>query len=63
MGWRLRSGLLRNLVRYTDPLLIRANIQHAIDAGFRDIKLHEIELSAIRAAREVAGADVELTLA
>jgi L-alanine-DL-glutamate epimerase-like enolase superfamily enzyme len=41
-----------SLVRYSDPALVRANVRRALDAGFRSLKLHEIELSAIRAARD-----------
>ena len=36
-----------SLVRYTDPSLVRDNVRRAIDAGFRSVKLHEIELPAI----------------
>jgi L-alanine-DL-glutamate epimerase-like enolase superfamily enzyme len=51
-----------SLIRYSDPTLVRANVRRALDSGFRSLKLHEIELTAIRAAREEAGPDVELTL-
>jgi L-alanine-DL-glutamate epimerase-like enolase superfamily enzyme len=51
-----------SMVRYSDPPLVRASVRQAVDAGFRTLKLHEIELSAIRAAREEAGPDIELTL-
>jgi L-alanine-DL-glutamate epimerase-like enolase superfamily enzyme len=51
-----------SLVRYSEPSLVRAAVRRAIDAGFRTLKLHEIELAAIRAAREEAGPDIELTL-
>jgi L-alanine-DL-glutamate epimerase-like enolase superfamily enzyme len=51
-----------SLIRYSDPVLVRASVRRALDAGFRSLKLHEIELSAIRAAREEAGPDIELTL-
>ena len=37
-------------------------MRQAVKAGFGALKLHEIELSAIRAAREEAGADIELSL-
>jgi L-alanine-DL-glutamate epimerase-like enolase superfamily enzyme len=43
-------------------LLVRANVRQAIDAGFGTLKLHEIELPAIRAAHEEAGPGIELTL-
>jgi L-alanine-DL-glutamate epimerase-like enolase superfamily enzyme len=51
-----------SLVRYSDPSLVRSSVRQAIDAGFGTLKLHEIELAAIRAAREEAGPDIELTL-
>jgi L-alanine-DL-glutamate epimerase-like enolase superfamily enzyme len=51
-----------SLIRYSDPSLVRATVRRALDSGFRVLKLHEIELSAIRAAREEAGPDVELTV-
>lgn len=51
-----------SLVRFSDPALVRANIRRAIEAGFRSLKLHEVELPAIQAAREEAGPDVEIML-
>ena len=51
-----------SLPRYSEPMLVHANVRRALDAGFRSLKLHEIEIPAIRAAREAAGPDVELTL-
>ena len=48
-----------SLIRYSDPVLVRASVRRALDAGFRGLKLHEIEPSAIRAALEEAGPDVE----
>jgi L-alanine-DL-glutamate epimerase-like enolase superfamily enzyme len=51
-----------SLIRYSDPTLVRACVRQAIEAGFRTLKLHEIELSAIRAAREEAGPDIELAV-
>ena len=51
-----------SLIRYSDPALVRANVRRALESGFSNLKLHEIELSAIRAAREEAGPDVEIML-
>jgi len=51
-----------SLVRYSDPSTVRANVRRVIDAGFRTLKLHEIELPAIDAARQEAGPEIELTL-
>jgi len=51
-----------SLIRYSDLELVRAGVRRVLDAGFRSLKLHEIELPAIRAAREEGGPDVEITL-
>ncbi len=51
-----------SLIRYSDPSLVRANVRRALDSRFHSLKLHEIELAAIRAAREEAGPEVELML-
>jgi L-alanine-DL-glutamate epimerase-like enolase superfamily enzyme len=51
-----------SMVRFSDAILVRANVRRAIDDGFRALKLHEIKLPAVRAAREEAGPDVELML-
>jgi L-alanine-DL-glutamate epimerase-like enolase superfamily enzyme len=37
-------------------------VRRAIDSGFHILKFHEIELLAVRAARDEAGPDVEITL-
>jgi hypothetical protein len=60
--WCCRCGCYASLIRYSDPLLVHANVRRAVETGFRSLKLHEIELPAIRAAREKAGPDVGLTL-
>jgi L-alanine-DL-glutamate epimerase-like enolase superfamily enzyme len=51
-----------SMVRYSDPSLVRASVRQAIEAGFGTLKLHEIDLAAIRAAREEAGPDIALTV-
>lgn len=51
-----------SLVRYSEPSLVRTGVRQAMEAGFDTLKLHEIELPAIRAARDESGPDVELTL-
>ena len=51
-----------SMVRYSDPGLVRESVARVIDAGFRSLKLHEIELPAIRAGREEAGDSVDLML-
>ncbi|KJC58949.1 L-alanine-DL-glutamate epimerase [Bradyrhizobium sp. LTSPM299] len=61
-GGAVELNCYASLVRYSEPSLVRAAVRQAIEAGFRTLKLHEIELPAIRAAREEAGPDIELTL-
>ena len=51
-----------SLIRYSDPSVVREGVRRAVDSGFHNLKLHEIELPAIRAAREEAGPDVGVTL-
>lgn len=51
-----------SLVRYTDPAVVRSNVKRALEAGFRSLKLHEIAIPAVRAARDAAGPDVEIML-
>lgn len=65
--WRLWGGTPRprlrayaSLLRYGAPDLVATACQRAVARGYRDIKLHEIELPMIRAAREAIGPDVRL---
>ncbi|WP_137924164.1 mandelate racemase/muconate lactonizing enzyme family protein [Cupriavidus sp. 2SB] len=51
-----------SLSRYSDPDLVSENVKRAVADGFRNLKLHEITVDAVRAAREAAGDDVEITL-
>jgi L-alanine-DL-glutamate epimerase-like enolase superfamily enzyme len=43
-----------------NPAAVLAGVRQAIDAGFTGIKLHERELTAVRAARTEAGPGIEL---
>jgi L-alanine-DL-glutamate epimerase-like enolase superfamily enzyme len=45
-----------------DPHAVRAAVRRALDAGFRDVKLHERDPAAVRAAREEAGPGAGLML-
>ncbi|SOZ39229.1 mandelate racemase/muconate lactonizing enzyme family protein [Cupriavidus neocaledonicus] len=51
-----------SLIRYSDPGLVRENVVRAVEAGFRHLKLHEIDVDCVRAVREAAGDDIEITL-
>jgi L-alanine-DL-glutamate epimerase-like enolase superfamily enzyme len=47
---------------YGEPDVVRAGVRQALDAGFTDVKLHEREPAAVRAAREEAGPGAGLML-
>jgi L-alanine-DL-glutamate epimerase-like enolase superfamily enzyme len=51
-----------SLIRYADPELVRRNVRRAVDEGYKYLKLHEVDVACVRAAREAAGPDIEITL-
>lgn len=51
-----------SLVRHGNPSLVRDAVREATEAGFQTVKLHEIEIDAIRAARDEVGPDVAIAL-
>jgi L-alanine-DL-glutamate epimerase-like enolase superfamily enzyme len=51
-----------SLIRYSEPGLVAHNVKRAVDADYRRLKLHEITVEAVAAAREAAGDYVEITL-
>jgi L-alanine-DL-glutamate epimerase-like enolase superfamily enzyme len=66
---RLLGGLCQSRVRAYASLLrfeaqaqVRQAVAGALDLGFTAVKLHQTDEGSVAAAREVAGADVELML-
>jgi L-alanine-DL-glutamate epimerase-like enolase superfamily enzyme len=51
-----------SLLRYAEPALVTTAIERAREQGFRHIKLHEVKLDCIQAARDNAPPDVPLML-
>ncbi|WP_325341669.1 mandelate racemase/muconate lactonizing enzyme family protein [Xylophilus sp.] len=51
-----------SLVRYGDEALVTRFCTQAVNEGFRSVKLHEVTLPEIRAARSAIGPDVSLTV-
>lgn len=49
-----------SLLRYGDPAVVARNVAAAVAQGYRAIKLHEVTVAAVRAARAAAGPDVLL---
>ena len=51
-----------SLLRYGVAADVGRNVAEAVRRGYRQVKLHEVDLACIRAAREAAPADVPLML-
>jgi D-galactarolactone cycloisomerase len=49
-----------SLLRYGDPKVVAANTARSAEAGFRWVKLHEIAVAPVLAAREAAGPDLAI---
>jgi L-alanine-DL-glutamate epimerase-like enolase superfamily enzyme len=59
---RSRLPAYASLIRYADAEAIAANVRRALAEGYRSLKLHEVDLAVIAAAREAAGPEIEITL-
>lgn len=57
---RTSLGVYASLLRYGDTALVGANVERALVAGYREVKLHEIHHACIAAARDAAGPDVPI---
>jgi D-galactarolactone cycloisomerase len=51
-----------SLLRYAEPGLVAAAVERALAQGFRHLKLHEVRLDSVRAARAACGDAVSLAL-
>jgi L-alanine-DL-glutamate epimerase-like enolase superfamily enzyme len=67
--YRLLGGAARqdlpaysSLLRYEDPAVVARYTEQALKRGYRNIKLHQIDVPSVKAAREVAGPDIEITI-
>ena len=62
LGGAARSDLpaYASLLRYGEPAAVRQYVERALKRGYRHIKLHEITVPPIRAAREAAGPDIPI---
>ena len=57
-----RMPAYASLLRYGNADLVRRNSAKAVERGYGSVKLHEIGVAEIAAAREAIGADVALTV-
>ena len=67
--WRLLGGApigalpaYASLLRYSAPAEVAKACARALDQGYRAIKLHEIDVPQVAAARDAAGPDVSIML-
>ena len=51
-----------SLLRYAEPELVASAVERALSQGFRHIKLHEVRLDTVAAARAACGESVWLAL-
>jgi L-alanine-DL-glutamate epimerase-like enolase superfamily enzyme len=51
-----------SLVRYSEPDVVAQHVARACALGFKHIKLHEITVPAVAAARQAAGLEVKIML-
>jgi L-alanine-DL-glutamate epimerase-like enolase superfamily enzyme len=61
-GGRRQVPAYASLLRYGVPELVARNAAEAVRRGYRRIKLHEVALDCIRAARDAVPAEVPLML-
>lgn len=57
-AWRGEIPAYASLFRYGHPDRVAERTRHALQAGFGQIKLHEVTVDVVAAAREAAGEDV-----
>lgn len=57
---RVRFAAYASLMPYRDPALVGEITAKAVGEGYTSVKLHEIDVPQVRAARDAAGSGVEL---
>jgi L-alanine-DL-glutamate epimerase-like enolase superfamily enzyme len=61
-GARTTLPAYASLMRYGEPEIVARNAARAIEQGYRAIKLHEIDIPQVAAAREAIGPEIALML-
>lgn len=51
-----------SLLRYNEPAAVTRYTERALERGYRYIKLHQIDVPSVKAAREAAGLDIPITI-
>ncbi|MEE3286974.1 MAG: mandelate racemase/muconate lactonizing enzyme family protein [Pseudomonadota bacterium] len=61
-GGKTKLPAYASLLKYQDPEVVAERTGHALEQGYRLIKLHESTVQPVRAAREAAGDEVAIML-
>jgi L-alanine-DL-glutamate epimerase-like enolase superfamily enzyme len=59
---RAKLPAYASLLRYGEPAAVTQYVERALKRGYRHIKLHEITVKPIQAAREAAGPDIPIMI-
>jgi L-alanine-DL-glutamate epimerase-like enolase superfamily enzyme len=59
---RSRIPAYASLIKYAEADVVAERTAHAVQRGYKHVKLHEITVPEVRAAREAAGPDVGLMI-
>jgi L-alanine-DL-glutamate epimerase-like enolase superfamily enzyme len=51
-----------SLLRYNEPSVVTRYTERALQRGYRYLKLHQIDVPSVKAARDVAGPDIPITI-
>jgi D-galactarolactone cycloisomerase len=51
-----------SLLRYNEPAVVARLTEQALERGYQYIKLHQIDVPSVKAARDVAGPDIAMTI-
>jgi len=51
-----------SLLRYNEPAAVARYTERALERGYRYLKLHQIDVPSVKAARDVAGPDMPITI-
>lgn len=61
-AYRLQFSAYASLLPYRDPVTVGKITARAVGEGYASVKLHEVEVAPVRAARQAGGDALELTV-
>jgi L-alanine-DL-glutamate epimerase-like enolase superfamily enzyme len=51
-----------SLVRYATPEAVKGIVEHATDAGYRAVKLHQLDVESLSATRKAGGDEIDIMM-